>query len=74
MERRQNNGERCKIVQDFLQTVEDATERLVCFMFLHNYRDGEVCKQLKITRKRLQEIKDAIERKLVTAGIKTAEG
>ena len=61
-------------MQDFLQTVEDATERLVCFMFLHNYRDGEVCKQLKITRKRLQEIKDVIGHKLVTAGIKTAEG
>ena len=61
-------------MQDFLQTVEDATERAVCFMFLHNYHDGEVCKQLKIPRKRLQEIKDEIGRKLVAAGIQTAKG
>ena len=70
MERRQNNGERCKIVQDFLLTIKDDAERTVCYMFLHNYRDAAVCKQLKISRKRLQEIKAEIRRKLVAAGIK----
>lgn len=71
MERRQNNGERCKIVQDFLLTIKDDAERTVCYMYLHNYRDGAVCRQLKISRKKLQEIKTEIRRKLVAAGIRT---
>ena len=70
MERRQNNGERCKIVQDFLLTIKDDAERTVCYMYLHNYRDTAVCRQLKISRKKLQEIKAEIRRKLVAAGIK----
>ena len=70
MERKQNNGERCKIVQDFLLTIKDADERTACYMYLHNYRDDAVRKQLKISREKLQEIKAEIRRKLVAAGIR----
>ena len=73
MERRQNNGERCKIVQDFLLTIKDDTERTVCYMYLHNYRDDAVRKQLKISQRRLDEIKAELRRRLIAAGIR-AEG
>ena len=70
MERRQNIGERCKIVRDFLLTIKDDAERTVCYMYLHNYRDTAVCKQLKITKPRLAEIKAELRRRLIAAGIK----
>ena len=70
MERRQNTGERCKIVQDFLLTIKDDTERTVCYMYLHNYRDGAVRKQLKISQRRLDEIKAELRRRLIAAGIR----
>ena len=69
MERRQNNGERCKIVQDFLLTIKDADERTACYMYLHNYRDVAVRKQLKISQRRLDEIKAELRRRLIAAGI-----
>ena len=69
MERRQNNGERCKIVQDFLLTIKDADERTVCYMYLHNYRDAAVRKQLKISQRRLDEIKAELRRRLIAAGL-----
>ena len=74
MERRQNNGERCRIVQEFLLTIKDDAERTACYMYLHNYRDGAVCRQLKISRKRLEEIKAELRRRLIAAGIRAAEG
>ena len=70
MERRQNNGERCKIVQDFLLTIKDDVERTVCYMYMHGYRDGAVCRQLKISRERLREIKAEIRRRMTAAGIR----
>ena len=69
MERRQNNGERCRIVQDFLLTIKDDVERTVCYMYMHGCRDGAVCRQLKISRERLREIKAEIRRIMIAAGI-----
>ena len=70
MERRQKNGERCKIVQDFLLTIKDDVERTVCYMYMHGYHDGAVCRQLKISRERLREIKAEIRRRMIAAGIR----
>ena len=69
MERRHNNGERCRIVQNFLLTIEDDVERKVCCMYMRGYRDGAVCRQLKISRERLREIKAEIRRRMIAAGI-----
>ena len=56
-------------MQDFLLTIKDDTERTVCYMYLHNYRDGAVRKQLKISQRRLDEIKAELRRRLIAAGI-----
>ena len=70
MERRQNGGLRRKIVQDYLKSIDSDMERLVCFLYLSNYEDGEICWELKIKRKQLKEIKASIRQKLLQAGIR----
>ena len=73
MERRQNGGRRRKIVQDYLAGIENDQERLVCYLYVNNYEDFEIRKFLRIARKQLDDIKDAIREHLVAAGIQTAE-
>ena len=73
MERRQNAGERCKIVQDYLKNISNDQVRLVCYLYVNNYEDFEIQKILQISQTRLNEIKEMIRQELVKAGIKTAE-
>ena len=73
MERRQNAGERCKIVQDYLKNISNDQVRLVCYLYVNNYEDFEIRKILQISQTRLNEIKEMIRQELVKAGIKTAE-
>ena len=73
MERRQNGGQRRKIVQDYLAGISDDQERLVCYLYVHNYDDYEIRRFMRIAQKRLNEIKAVIREHLVAAGIETAE-
>jgi len=73
MERRQNGGERCKIVQDYLKGINDDQERLVCYLYVKNYDDFEIRRFMRISQKRLNEIKAVIRKNLIAAGIQTAE-
>ena len=73
MERRQNGGQRRKIVQDYLAGISDDQERLVCYLYVNNYEDFEIRKFMRIAQKRLNEIKAVIREHLVAAGIETAE-
>ncbi len=69
-ERRQNCGHRCKIVQDYVKSIDDDTKRLVCYLFMRNYEDFEIRKILHISKKRLGKIKDQIAFDLLKAGIR----
>lgn len=73
MERRQNGGRRRKIVQDYLAGISNDQERLVCYLYVHNYDDFEIRRFMRIAQKRLNEIKTVIREHLVAAGIETAE-
>ena len=73
MERRQNGGRRCQIVQEFVKNITDDTERLVCYLFMNNYTDREVCKQLKIKQDRLNAIKLKLAFDMKKAGIRNLE-
>ena len=73
MERRQNGGQRRKIVQDYLTGIKDDQERLVCYLYLNRYEDYEIRRIMGISRKRLKEIKSEIREHLVAEGIQTAE-
>ena len=71
MERRQNAGERCKIVQDYLKNISNDQVRLVCYLYVNNYEDFEIRKILRISQTRLNEIKEMIRQELTAAGIRT---
>ena len=70
MERRQNNGRRCQIVQEFVKGITNDTERLVCFLFMNNYTGREVCKMLKLTPEGLEMLKLKLAFDMKKAGIR----
>ena len=69
MERRQNNGRRCQIVQEFVKGVADDTERLVCFLYLNGYKDGAVRRTLHIGKPKLELMKLKLAFDMKKAGI-----
>ncbi len=69
MERRQNGGLRRKIVRDYLMHVSNDRRRIVCYLYINNCDDLRVRKFLRITWRQLDEIKEAIRRDLIAAGI-----
>ena len=69
MERRQNGGRQRYIVQQFVKNISDDTERLVCFLYMRNASDREICKQLKISQERLEVIKLKLAIDMKNAGI-----
>lgn len=71
--RRQNNGQRCRIIQGFVRNIENDIERLVCFLFMRNFSNRQVCAQLGISRRRLKQIKSKLSDALVSAGIRKPE-
>ena len=70
MEGRQNGGERCKIVQDYVRNIDNDQERPVCYLYMNNYEDFEIRKILRISQTRLNEIKEMIRLELIKAGIR----
>ena len=69
MERRQDGGQRRKIVQEYIRSIDNDQERTVCYLYVNNYDDYDIRKCLRIPQKRLNEIKAEIRKKLVAAGI-----
>jgi len=66
---RQNEGRRCQIVQEFVKILSDDTERLICFLYMRNYSDHEVRKQLHLSEPRLEVLKLQLAIGLRNAGI-----
>ena len=64
----------CRIVQNFLPTIADDTQRLVCFLMMRNYDDRDICRELHIGRKTLDGIKLQIAIGLRQAGIRIGDG
>ena len=60
-------------MQDYLAGISDDQERLVCYLYVHNYDDYEIRRFMRIAQKRLNEIKAVIREHLIAAGIKTVE-
>ena len=71
MEYRQNGGCRRRIVQQFVLTIEEDDERLVCHLLMANYTEVEICRQLGIRKSRLEIIKLRLAIELRKAGIRT---
>ena len=73
MERRQNNGRRYQIVREFVKNIRDDTTRMVCFLYVNGYKDGEIHRTLRIGKPRLKQIKDQLAFDLLKAGIQNTE-
>lgn len=70
MERKQNSGYRQYIVEQFVLTIEDDEERLVCHLMMANYTEVEICRRLGIRKSRLSLIKLRLAIELRKAGIR----
>ncbi|MDD2295868.1 MAG: hypothetical protein PHC36_06730 [Eubacteriales bacterium] len=53
-----------------MKGITDNTERLVCFLFMNNYADREVCKFLKINENTLVLLKLKLAFDMKKAGIR----
>lgn len=69
MERRQNSGHKRYIVQQFMLTIADDNERVICHLYMRNYSDCEVRSQLNLSCKQLELIKQKIAMSMRVAGI-----
>jgi hypothetical protein len=47
--------------------------RLVCFLYINGYKDGEIRRTLHINKPRLKQIKDQLAFDLLKAGIRNLE-
>ena len=56
-----------------MKGINDDQERLVCYLYVKNYDDFEIRRFMRISQKRLNEIKAVIRKNLIAAGIQTAE-
>ncbi len=73
MDRRQNIGRRCQIVQEFVKTISSDTQRLVCFLYMKGYVDGEIRRTLRLPGQTLDAVKLQLAFDLKKAGIRLAE-
>ncbi len=73
MDRRQNSGRKCQIVQEFVKTISSDTQRLVCFLYMKGYVDGEIRRTLHLPGQTLDAVKLQLAFDLKKAGIRLAE-
>ena len=53
-----------------MKNIRDDTTRLVCFLYVNGYKDGEIRRTLRIGKPRLKQIKDQLAFDLLKAGIR----
>jgi len=73
MTKRQNSQERVRIVENFLASLEDDKQRIVCFLFMRNATEKEIRKAVKISSAELEGIKLQIAIGLRQAGIRLGD-
>jgi len=56
-----------------VKEIRDDTARLVCFLYINGYKDGQIRRELHINKTRLQQIKDQLAFDLLKAGIRNLE-
>lgn len=73
MTKRQNSQERVRIVENYLYSLEDDKQRIVCFLIMRNATEKEIRKALKISPDELEGIKLQIAIWLRQAGIRIGD-
>lgn len=73
MKKHQTRQERDRIVENFLASLEDDKQRMVCFLFMRNATEKEIGKAAKISSAELEGIKLQIAIGLRQAGIRLGD-
>ena len=66
---RQNRQARVELVRQYLETIRDETQRMVCFLFMRGCTPDDICRDLKISHERLELVRQSIETEMRNFGL-----
>ncbi|MCQ2404271.1 MAG: hypothetical protein MJ202_11190 [Lentisphaeria bacterium] len=66
---RQNRQARVELVRQYLETIRDETQRMVCFLFMRGCTPDDICRELKISHERLELVRQSVETEMRNFGL-----
>ena len=66
---RQMRERRAELVRQYLETIRDDTQRMVCFLFMRGCAPDDICRELKISHERLELVRKSIETEMRNFGL-----
>ncbi len=61
--------ERVELVRQYLETIRDETQRMVCLLFMKGCVPEDICKALKISPERLELVKAPVATEMLNFGL-----
>ena len=58
-----------ELVRQYLETIRDETQRMVCFLFMRGCTPDDICRDLKISHERLELVRQSIETEMRNFGL-----
>ena len=58
-----------ELVRQYLETIRDETQRMVCFLFMRGCSPDDICRELKISLERLELVRQSIETEMRNFGL-----
>ena len=58
-----------ELVRQYLETIRDETQRMVCFLFMRGCTPDDICRELKISHERLELVRQAVETEMRNFGL-----
>ena len=60
---------RAELVRQYLETIRDDTQRMVCFLFMRGCSSDDICRELKISHEHLELIRRETEVEMRNFGL-----
>ena len=60
---------RAELVRQYLETIRDDTQRMVCFLFMRGCSPDDICRTLRISHERLELIRKSTETEMRNFGL-----
>lgn len=58
-----------ELVRQYLETIRDETQRMVCFLFMRGCTPDDICRDLKISHERLELVRRSVETEMRNFGL-----
>jgi hypothetical protein len=58
-----------ELVRQYLETIRDETQRMVCFLFMRGCSPDDICRELKISHERLELVRQSVETEMRNFGL-----